>query len=247
VADPTAPAPSENLRPLPNPAPEPPTPILETKPVTTHHGIALGGSVVWKDIREWAAFVTSLVALGVSFAGFINSRASSNLAQIQFNSDRAIVLVGEKMKDEKPQGLMFKFHPLSSSQHLSKLQITVPSTFAKGSWLATPPDQVISLASIGYKVGDFYLKSVGRQKGYANVVRAEIPVVFDAFYSVAGDSMQRRGLYSLEALVVIGENDTELPSVDFEDFAFIQPLALDMDPQKIADEAWSMRKQPDRH
>ncbi len=243
MADSMAPTPGENLKPPSNPAPEPTTPI----PEITHSGDSVPRPVVWKDIREWAALVTSLVALGISFAGFINSRASSQLAQIQFNSDRAIVLVGEKMKDEKPQGLMFRFHPLSGSQHLSKLQITVPSTFEKGSWLATPPDQVISLAPITYVVGDFYLKSVGRQKGYARVVRAEIPVVLDAFYSVAGDSMQRRGLYSLEALIVIGENDTELPSVDFEDFAFIQPLPLDIEPQKIADEAWSTRKQPDRH
>jgi hypothetical protein len=242
VADPIAPTAGKNLNPPPNPVPEPATPI----PESTHGRESVLRPLVWKDVRAWAAFVTSLIALGISFAGFIISRESSKLAQIQFNSDRAIVLVGEKMKDEKPQGLMFKFHPLSGSQHLSKLQITVPSTFGKGSWLATPPDQVISLASITYLVGDFYLKSIGRQKGYARVVRAEIPVVLDAFYSVAGDSMQRRGLYSLEALIVIGENDTELPSVDFQDFAFIQPLPLDIDPQKTADEAWSTRKQSDR-
>jgi hypothetical protein len=233
-ADKTPPAEpeAEHIEPAPLPTAPSVVPVAESAKPTLR-----------KEVREWAAFGTSLLALAVSVASYFNSQSSSKLAQTQFDSDRAIVLVGEKMKDEKPEGMLFKFHALQSSQRVSRLQITVPTAFDSKSWTATPPDQVLSLVPIDYKIGDYYLKTVGRKEGFAGVVRGEIPVVLDAIYSVSGESMQRRGLYSLEVLVVIGEKDTELPSVDIKDFAFIQALGMDSDPQKVVDDVWNQREQ----
>ena len=64
---------------------------------------------------------------------------------------------------------------------------------------------------IDYKIGEYYLKTVGRKEGFAGVVRGEIPVVLDSLYSVSGESMQRRGLYSMKVLVVIGAEDMSCP------------------------------------
>ena len=69
----------------------------------------------------------------------------------------------------------------------------------------------------------------------------QIPAVLDAMYSIAAVSMQRRGLYSIEVLVVIGATRHELPKVDIEDFAFIQGMGMNEDPQKTVDELWKQR------
>jgi hypothetical protein len=214
----------KQVRKIPAPMPAPSGQELE-KPSKT------------KSIRDWAAISMSAIALAVSILGYFNSRTSTMLSQYQFNADRAIILVGDKL-DEQPKGMMFRFHALSATQHLSKLMITVPSVFQNRSWKASPPDQKLSLFPIETKVGEYYLSKFGRKFGYARVLEPNIPVILDAWYSVAGESAARRGLYLLDGTVLINDDKNQLPDVDFKDFSFVQELDFNADPQKLIDEAW---------
>jgi hypothetical protein len=168
------------------------------------------------------------------------------LSQAQFDSARAAIIVADLMPDEPPKGRIFKLHALSSTQRLSKVRITVPTPLQKGAWDAFPPDQQLSLAPIGDVVGQYYLNRMGRKKGFARVAFVDIPVVFDASYSVEGVMASRRALYSLATEIVILDDDTKLPSVEFKDFAFVQGLSFDTNPQQVVDDIFAQNK-PSNH
>jgi hypothetical protein len=105
----------------------------------------------------------------------------------------------------------------------------VPSVIEKGAVRAIAPDQQISLLSESFTSGDYLFKEAGKIKpGTFGFMEATIPVVLDVFYSVAGVSAQRRGLYYLTVNMIINDNDTRA-KVPFEDFAFVQELQDDAD------------------
>ena len=205
----------------------------DTKPVEPPH---------WKTKREWAALTFSGIALTVSVAGYLNSRRSADLAEMKFNSERALVIVAEQQKREGTDGMSFKFHPLASNQRLSKLQMTVPTAFKMQPWVGVGPDQEISLWALREGVGAYYKNRVTNDRDHFKLVLTDLPVVFDAIYSVGGESAPHRGLYSLVTQIVVGDRVT----VTFSDFYFVQALDLETDPQKVVDEVLT-RRQPREH
>ena len=193
----------------------------------------------WKELREWSALVISLIALGTSVVGYLNSRASTDLAQKQFDADRAIIVVGEKEDKPGTDGTMFKFHSLSTNQRLSVLEITFPSVIEKGPRRAVGPQQEMSLIEDKFTAGDYFMKKAGALKpGTFGFRETSIPVVIDTFYSVAGVSAQRRGLYYLTTYVSLTDDSTRA-DVSFEDFAFVQELGLTNDAQKVVDDIFA--------
>ncbi len=178
----------------------------------------------------------------MSIIGYNTSRTATDLAQKQFDADRAVIVVGEKEDKDGTEGTMFKFHPLSPDQRLSVVELTFPSVIEKGPRRAVGPQQEISFIQDKFTAGDYYLKKAGPLKpGTFGFMESQIPVVIDAFYSVAGVSAQRRGLYYLTVDVSLQENVTRA-DVSFEDFAFMQELNLDSDAQKVVDDLFALKK-----
>jgi hypothetical protein len=212
-----------------------PTVSPQTAPGTLSTGFG-------KDVREWASLFISLIALATSLASYRTSISSSKLEQRKYDAERAVVLVAEKVKDELPKAEMFRFHALQSNQHITHLQITVPSEFGSGSWPAQPPDQKLSLARIDYKVAQYFKKDAAVETGYAAVVEARIPVVLDAEYSVDGETMDRRGVYALSTEMVVTDKEDDDPTVNFQDFGFMYSADMNEDPQKIVDAVWQEAK-----
>jgi hypothetical protein len=195
-----------------------------------------------KDVREWASLVISLIALATSWASYRTSISSSKLEQRKYDAERAIVLVAEKMKDELPKDELFRFHALQPNQHITHLQITVPSEFGSRSWGAQPPDQLLSLTPIDDQVAQYFKKDAAVETGYAAVVEARIPVVLDAEYSVDGETVDRRGVYTLSTEMVVTDKEYDTPRVNFLDFGFMYSADINEDPQKIVDAVWQEAK-----
>jgi hypothetical protein len=192
----------------------------------------------WKTKREWAALTFSAVALCVSVAGYFNSRRSSDLAEMKFNSDRALVVVAEQEKREGTDGTFFRFHPLASGQRLSKLIMTVPSAFKTEPWVAVAPDQEMSLSTLREGVANYYKNRITTDRDHFKYVETDLPVVFDAIYSVGGDSEPHRGLYSLVTQVIIAQDVT----VSFIDFYFVHTLDFRSDPRAVVDDILARRQ-----
>lgn len=189
----------------------------------------------WKEVREWASICLSLVALVVAGAGYKISRSSADLERTKYDEQRAIIVVGEKVNNEEPKGMMFKLHAQDPAQRLTNLRITVPSIFHIKAWESNPENQEISLFPLELPLGRFCLDKLGRTKDNITAASVSIPVILDAAYSVSGVSMERRGLYLLRAFITITDREYELPSVTFQDFAFADGVDMKADPQLIVD------------
>jgi hypothetical protein len=128
---------------------------------------------------------------------------------------------------------LFRFRPLSATQRLSQVRITVPTALKTKPWEAAPSNQALTLFPITTEVGEYYLQRYPPKTGFAQLLLTTIPVVLDAQYSTPGESLIHRGLYYLSAYVTIREKDP--PIVEFNDFFFLQNIGMDVDAKTLVD------------
>ena len=192
----------------------------------------------WKTAREWAAIGLSLLALLVSFGSFLNSRSSADTARAQFDATRALVLVAEKEKPESSFDVqLFRFHPLSTTQRLAGVRITVPTALKTKPWETAPSNQTLTLFPITMEVGEYYVQRHPPKAGFAQLLVTTIPVVLEAQYATPGESLIHRGLYYLSAYVTVREKDP--PIVEFNDFFFLQNIGMNVDATALVDGEFS--------
>jgi hypothetical protein len=61
-----------------------------------------------------------------------------------------------------------------------------------------------------------YIKTkVPTEKGYSKVGEGELPLMIQSFYAVKGESYTDVSLYMLDTLIIVSDQEDELPSIEF--------------------------------
>jgi hypothetical protein len=136
------------------------------------------------------------------------------------NANASLILIAEKANNpDGALGLSFVFHPLSPTQRISTLGIVLPPAISTASETALPPAQELNL-SIDARLIEHY-KSASHppsESAYMTVWDGNIPVILEARYVFADQSLIHRGLYKLKTHIVW--QPSRRPVVSFQDVVF---------------------------
>jgi hypothetical protein len=173
-----------------------------------------GKPPVWKERREWLTAIVAGIGVCVSVGAYLISRNSAN-------SSKALILVADKADNPAGAlGLSFVFHPLNQGQKISSLAMVFPPSISTASQTALPPTQEIDLAVSAVSVEHFISSHYPRsQPAYLAVWDGNIPVILEAQYVFADESLTHRGLYKLRTHIVWRESGRPF-DVSFQDVVF---------------------------
>ena len=181
-----------------------------------------GKPSVWKERREW------LVAIAVAI-GLVISWGTYSISHDSANANKALILVADKANNpDGALGLSFVFHPLNPGQKISSLAIVFPPGVSTAAQTAQPPAQEMNLSTQAILVEHFVSRRYPRsQPAYMTVWDGNIPVVLEAQYVVADESLTHRGLYKLRTHIVWKESERWV--VSFPDIVFDRSLKAGTD------------------
>src|SRR5712692_4730234 len=197
-----------------------------------------GKPSVWKERREWLAAILGSIALCVSVGGFLISRKS-------FDSGKAHVLAAEKANTiDGAHGLSFTFHPLNQAEKILTLSMTAPPVITTASHTGEPPNQELDLAVFARLVGHYRFTRYPPRLSRFVFWEGKIPVILEAQYVVGDEGLTHRALYKISTRITV--NDSELPIVTFQDFAFARTVDEGSDYGQILSQALTAEKKAQR-
>ena len=157
-------------------------------------------------IKLWAPIVISIISLVVSIIGYFNSKHTTDLTQAQFDADRNIVAVAEKIKDSDAT---FKFRALNTNQQINRVTMYIPAPFHDFPIYTEGSDQQLKLDSMKPRILAYYTTPNNQEVPPAptednateSIFYKDIPVVLFMKYSVAGETRERQGIYAVRAKI----------------------------------------------
>src|ERR1700733_2750011 len=149
-----------------------------------------GTPSVWKERREWLTVIVGVIGLSVSVGAYLISRSSTN-------SNKSLILVADRASNPMGAlGLSFVFHPLNQGQKISSISIVFPPAISTASQTAETLTQELDLAVEAIGVEHFVSSHYPRSEHSSIIVwNGNIPVILEAQYVYADQTLTHRGLY----------------------------------------------------
>lgn len=192
----------------------------------------------WREPSNFIAgmaAILSVLSLAVSVRICVASDQSAEIARIEFEGQRALILDGVVSPDNNSITL----RPQDQAMTLQQAKAFFPSGLSGYEWDVLPPERYLPVASLRLRLEEYVERTVGRKNGYAKVaLAAHVPVVLIALFTTKGQAFEDRSLYRIMFSFVLDGDSPEPPKIDYKGLVFVQHLDGAADARKNVDNAW---------
>lgn len=186
----------------------------------------------------------SAVAAGISAVALISSIRSCQvsehalqMATLEYQSSRSLVLHGEIQKDNSS----IRLAPQDSAFLLQQVHFRFPTELGGTERPALAPDFLIHLPSELSQLRSQISKRFPRKKDIETVgLEARIPFLIETIATVKGHNIKDRSIYSLNFQFVVSSVLDKEPEIKLLGISYNSRLAPDQDSQSELEKVWEI-------
>jgi hypothetical protein len=192
------------------------------------------------DLIAYVSVAVSILALTVSVRSCQVSQNALNVAVLEYNNARALVLKGS-IQDGSTH---IQISPLDSAFFLQEIHYRFPSEFGTGRKYAAAPNHVLALNDeINYFKN--LLVSRYRDEVQAGVIigeNARMPFLIEAYASTRGQSFRSTSIYTLNFEFKVYGDSLRAPSITLTGITFGSRIDHKQDAQIFLENEWKEAK-----
>jgi hypothetical protein len=204
----------------------------QAEDVRRGHGTMFQPKRIWEKLLEnpidIAALLASITALGVSVTSCVISQIAEQRATMQFRQERQLVLTG-KFQTPGGKGTCSSITAVPISQDFKFQEGSAhlpPQLYDKPIPIANNGD-FLHMGSVCFDLQTYTKTKIPAEKGSMKIGQGQIPLIIKSFYAVKGDSYTDVSLYVLDTMLIVYEEESDSPSINFDGLSFVQRFPSD--------------------